>query len=112
MSDSEPSKPTEPSQTALGLAAAACGVSSSLYFTMGDQGHTLSIDGEGDEDAGGADITKIACVLASLDVSTAVSARMDNTRALDGMQEGAWGDFEASWTYHPDSGFDLIITER
>jgi hypothetical protein len=36
---------------------------------------------------------------------------MDNTRALDGMQTASWGNYEASWTYHPDEGLDVVVTE-
>ena len=50
-------------------------------------------------------------VLVALDTPDSVVNRMSNTRALDGMQEATWGDFEATWTYHPDDGLDLIIEQ-
>lgn len=40
-----------------------------------------------------------------------MTAQMDSTRALDGMQTAEWDTFEAKWTYHPDDGLDVIITE-
>jgi hypothetical protein len=36
---------------------------------------------------------------------------MQNTRALDGMQDASWDNYKATWSFHPDNGFDLIITE-
>jgi hypothetical protein len=37
---------------------------------------------------------------------------MDQTRALDGRQTDAWAAFEASRTYHPDDGLDVLIREK
>ena len=34
------------------------------------------------------------------------------SRALDGTQEQSWGDYSASWTYHPDDGLNIVIAER
>jgi hypothetical protein len=34
---------------------------------------------------------------------------MEKTRALDGRQTASWSFIEASWTYHPDNGLDVII---
>lgn len=51
------------------------------------------------------------CVLERIGAPPSVTARMDSTRALDGMQDAEWGGFTASWTYHPDEGLNLIITE-
>ena len=51
------------------------------------------------------------CVLDEIDAPQSVLARLGNTRALDGMQDAQWGDYAASWTYHPDDGLNLIITE-
>lgn len=79
---------------------------------MADHDHTLVIDTAGEDyDSGTDDIADVACVLAKLSTPTSVTAKMDATRALDGMQSARWGDFEASWTYHPSNGLDLVITE-
>lgn len=53
----------------------------------------------------------LTCVLGALDTPTSVIAQMESTRALDGMQSATWGDFKASWNYHPDDGLDVIITQ-
>jgi hypothetical protein len=75
-----------------------------------DAGKTLIIDGEGEESTG-AEMVDEALALALLDIPSSVSGRMDNTRALDGMQTASWGNYEASWTYHPDEGLDVVVTE-
>ena len=83
-----------------------------IYAT--DGGRTLIVDSHGEDDPTGvgATIDELVCVLAGLDVTDAVIAHMENTRAMDGHQSAEWGDYTASWTYHPDSGLDLIIEER
>jgi hypothetical protein len=79
---------------------------------LGDGGDTLLIDMMGEEyTSGTATIGDVDCVLAELDAPTSVTARMDSTRALDGMQTATWDGYSVSWTYHPDDGLDLIITE-
>jgi len=80
--------------------------------TLADDDHTLMIDMAG-EDYGSGDATvgEMQCVLGDLDAPQSVIAQMDATRALDGMQTATWGAFKASWTYHPDNGLDLILTQ-
>lgn len=102
----------ETPETALLAAVDACGVDSDPSFDLGDEGYTLSIDGKGEDDSRGADLTDIACVLNALNVSDAVVGRIDNTRALDGTLEGDWDGFTATWSYHPDSGLSMVIEEE
>jgi hypothetical protein len=54
----------------------------------------------------------LACVLRELGTPAYVVAQMAQTRALDGRQTATWGDLEASWTYHPDNGLNLIIHQK
>jgi hypothetical protein len=75
-----------------------------------DDGASLFIDGDGEESTG-ASIDDIVLVLVALDTPDSVVNRMSNTRALDGMQEATWGNFNATWTYHPDDGLDIIIEQ-
>lgn len=83
----------------------------SPYVDLGDDGHTLILDSEG-EDSAGADITDVYIVLAALDAPESVVAQMGSTRALDGTREATWDGMTATWTYHPDDGLDVIITDR
>jgi hypothetical protein len=78
-------------------------------LALGDEGRSMTITGAGHYS--GADIEDVACVLDQLDIPDSVVARIDSTRALDGMQEASWDDFTAVWTYHPDDGLNLIIED-
>jgi len=96
-------------QTGIESAVESCGLQGTPGFRVGDSGNTLSIDSKGKDDASGADITDVICILVALDVSDAVISRLESTRALDGRQEGSWEGYTATWGYHPDSGLDLVI---
>lgn len=73
------------------------------YAIVGDEGATLEVQTEG-SDVYGLEADEFTCLLDALNVSDAVMSRLSNTRALDGRQEASWGDFTASWTYHPTMG--------
>ena len=93
--------------TQLHLAHNACGVGD-----LADGEHTMIIDTQGEEyGSGSASFADALCVLNELGIPQSVLAQMEQTRALDGMQDAEWDSFGASWTYHPDDGLDLIITE-
>lgn len=49
------------------------------------------------------------CVLEALEVPERVRSHIGSTRALDGMQEDSWDDYNARWTYHPDAGITVTI---
>ncbi|WP_033338880.1 hypothetical protein [Catenuloplanes japonicus] len=73
--------------------------------TVADGNKTLIVD------TGAAyDQTILSCVLDELKAPESVRSQIAQTRALDGRQQATWGDFSASWTYHPDSGLDMIVT--
>jgi hypothetical protein len=38
-----------------------------------------------------------------------VSEQVWATRALDGRVQETWPGYTASWTYHPDSGLQMVI---
>jgi hypothetical protein len=80
--------------------------------TLADEDKTLVIDMEGqDYGSGTATFTDIECVLDQLGAPRSIVAKMGSTRALDGMQTANWSDYEATWTYHPDHGLDVILTQ-
>ncbi|WP_225498444.1 hypothetical protein [Arthrobacter sp. M4] len=56
-------------------------------------------------------MSDIACILKAVNVPDSVVSQMDSTRALDGMQRASWDKISASWTYHPDNGFRVILSE-
>jgi hypothetical protein len=77
---------------------------------IGDDGDTMSIDRAGAEESPGATMTQLACILGELEVPDSVVDHIENTRALDGYQEASFGEYSASWTYHPDDGLNMTIT--
>jgi hypothetical protein len=76
---------------------------------VADGDHTLTVDTRGEEDATGASLDELSCILDHLAAPEAVRAHMEQTRALDGRQQDSWGTLTASWIYHPDTGMELIV---
>lgn len=97
----------EVSSTPLEAAADTCDAG-----RIADNGRTLLVDTQGEEDATGDSMDDLVCLLLSLDTPTAVIDHMSSTRALDGMQTNSWDEFDARWNYHPNSGMGLTITLR
>ena len=79
------------------------------YASIGDSGHTLTLNGAGNIGRG-LDASAHSCVLDSLHLPDSVRAKIGQTHALDGQQTATWDDIEASWTYHPDAGLDVVLT--
>ena len=82
------------------------------YAKVTDAGHTLILDGDGEDFNGGLKIEELACALNYMEVPSFVINIMDNTRAIDGIQREEYGNFKISWSYHPDNGLDVVITEK
>ncbi|MBM0255690.1 hypothetical protein [Micromonospora sp. 4G55] len=76
---------------------------------LGDQGKTLTLRGQGKESSG-LSYSTLECYWSELDMPDSVKAEVEATRALDGRQTGDWGDIHASWSYHPDSGLQMVLT--
>lgn len=81
-----------------------------LLNNLADEGTTLVVDLKGDEDLGGDDFEDLDCVYEQLAIPTRITARMEATRALDGMQSAEWDEFAATWTFHPDAGLNIILS--
>jgi hypothetical protein len=75
-----------------------------------DNGRTLTIDTQGEDDFSGATYAEYSCVIDALDVPGSVRAKIGATRALDGMVTAEWNGFSASWNYHPDAGINMVIS--
>ena len=81
--------------------------------TLADGGKTLIVDNQGaHQQLAGVDVETEACILRGLGTPASVISHMSQTRALDGRQSDSWGEFRAAWTYHPDDGLDITITQR
>lgn len=73
-------------------------------------GRSIQFDWGSNPDA--SDILMLSCLLEETGAPSAVEARMESTRALDGTQEAEWEDWSAFWTYHPSSGFNATFTSE
>jgi hypothetical protein len=98
--------PTEQPEDPLTTAATDCKTTS--HADLAADGSSITYDGV-TTDAG---LKNVACVMTALHAPDSVIAKIDRTRALDGVVEDSWSTYKASWTYHPDRGLDLIIEHR
>lgn len=99
------------SSTKLEGAVQSCGLESNPSAALGDDGHSISLDSKGEDDAKGLELEDVVCVLSEVRVTDSALELMDSTRALDGRQTAKWDDIAASWSYHPDNGLDLILVQ-
>lgn len=76
-------------------------------ITLADEGHTVIAD-TGSELG---DFYPIECLFAELKTSSALTSQMSSTTAMMGVQEASEGALTYKWSYHPDNGLNLIITE-
>lgn len=105
-----------PASDAISQAVKSCELEANRSVTVGDAGKSLTIDGLSQETRVGLATARMGCLFAALGTPDAVLSQMTATRALDGRQEATWTTNEgaalkASWTYHPDDGLDVIVTE-
>lgn len=94
-------------------ALSSCGLSeTSAGVSVDAGGKTVYFDGTGEEDFGGIDYASVQCVLEKLNAPTSIFERIGSTSALQGVVEGDWANFHASWTYHPNNGLDLTLESK
>ena len=79
---------------------------------IGDEGKSLLLDTQGSDDATGLNMTQLDCILIRLETPDSTRSLIDSTRALDGRQEAKWDSITATWSYHPDSGLNMVIVEE
>ncbi|KKI18725.1 MULTISPECIES: hypothetical protein [unclassified Leucobacter] len=89
-------------------AAKACDFTTFHYDTL-DDGEAVEIDHAVMKYGEGLTATQVFCFLGELDAPASLEAKINNTRALDGTQTETWNHLKATWTYHPDSGLNLIV---
>jgi hypothetical protein len=98
----------EPEQTRLAAAYDAC--------TQRDSGDTLSLEDDDttiviDTRSKYGDPAGYLCVLDQLDVPSSITAQMDRTTALMGVQDATQDGLDFSWSYHPDNGVNMVIID-
>ena len=76
--------------------------------SLEDDGDTLVLDGDGSNQE--QNFAAIDCLYKSLDIPRSMQTEMGQTTSLMGRQTATHEDLDYSWAYHPDNGFDLIVT--
>lgn len=81
---------------------------------LADGGKTLTIDMIGEEDYSGVPLDKVMCVIEDekLAMPSYIQESITSTRALDGKQSDEFNGISVSWSYHPDSGLNLILHQK
>ncbi|MDP9885487.1 hypothetical protein J2W21_003010 [Sinomonas atrocyanea] len=106
---------TAPPLTKIQQALAACKLSMGTD-SIGDSGHTVTLRwGKETTLTYGPrelDTSDVKCVLDATGMPSAYWQQIGQTRALDGMQHASWGPYKATWTFHPDDGANLILTDN
>lgn len=79
-------------------------------LSLEDDARTLVLDTLSEEDDPlGLSTFTLECVYVSLDMPNWLQTNIGATRALDGRQQAEWDRYRADWSYHPDSGLNLVI---
>jgi hypothetical protein len=104
-SDAPPAK-----QNLLKAAQTSCDAGGS-GTRLADGDRTLIVEGAGKDNPSGLSASAIICIFGAVGMPTAVSERVESTRALDGQVEDSWPGYRATWTYHPDAGLNMIVTQ-
>lgn len=98
-----------PAPTAIESALRNCVVTANSGTRIGDNGRSVTLDQQGDDQRSGLTFTQLFCVLDGLDVPDSVISEMEQTRALDGRLTASPDGMSLSWTYHPDDGLDVVL---
>lgn len=109
--EAQSATPTESPKPDIVKARISCNLEGEQYAKLGDGGYTITLQGNPKYQSDRLAASDIACVLDAINTPDRVIERMDSTRAMDGMQEAEWDNYSASWTYHPDDGAKIILSQ-
>ncbi len=79
---------------------------SSVNTTLTSDGLGIIVDGEDENDL--KSVMDALSIASELGLPESLSSEMTSTNALMGMQIRTYGNYEVSWSYHPDNGLDVI----
>lgn len=95
-------------QTELQAAYKACQDESGIsVLEVADGGHSLIVD---TQESG--DLSALACAMLELEVPDSLVSEIDNTSAMMGRQTAEANGLTYSWSYHPDNGLNMTITDN
>jgi hypothetical protein len=107
--EASPSPSPPPAVPVLERAYKACDAMQDPTGTLRlvDEGRSITVD----TGSKYGDIAALMCVLGELDTSQAVVAHMESTTAMMGVQDAEEGGITYKWSYHPDNGINMVITD-
>lgn len=91
-------------------AVSACGLDTDTYVELADGDKTLIIDTQGDDDFGGVSYADADCILQELGLPERINSRIGATRALDGQLTDTWDGNTITWSYHPNTGANYMLS--
>lgn len=78
-------------------------------ISISEDGQSLTLDVQGNDDITGASWESYDCLTEVLEMPEFVISHIDQTTARDGRQSEVWDGIEFSWSYHPDRGLDGVF---
>lgn len=84
-----------------------CHLKAAGTIELADGGNTIIVD-TGSEYG---DPAAMACVLVELDTSSAITAQMDSTTAMMGVQDAEEDGISYKWSYHPKNGVNMVVKD-
>lgn len=96
-------------ETPFETARGRCGTAVPNGARVGDEGASLTLRSAG-EKSEGLTFDQLECYWSMLKMPDSVRAEVGATRALDGRRSADWDGIRASWSYHPDSGVQMVFT--
>ncbi|MGY1618115.1 hypothetical protein ACI797_15350 [Geodermatophilus sp. SYSU D00691] len=104
---------------AAAVAAEEAGRLKVVYETCSsrDPDNTVSLEDDGativiDTGSEYGDYSGVDCVLRELDTPASIEAQIGRTTAMMGVQDADNDGLHYSWSYHPDNGVNMVITEE
>lgn len=76
-------------------------------ISVADGGASLIITGAKSDE----EVINIACMLSALGTPSSLVSEVDSTTAEMGRQNESAGGLTYRWSYHPDNGLDMTVTE-
>ena len=80
--------------------------------SLSDEGKTISVDGAGNDDWTGATYGSVVCIIREVGTPDYINTNIMSTRALDGRQTAEFDGIVVSYSYHPDSGLNLVFHKK
>lgn len=88
----------------------SCGTPSGV--SVSDNGTTISVDTMGEEDYSGATYGDLVCIIGAVGTPTYVNDGIMSVRAMDGRQTQEFDGIVVSYSYHPNSGMDIVFHKK